>query len=94
MQSLFPLLLQYGPGSPAGLSIHPASFLLWMSPALAAQALPPSHGTCAPGEGRWPGRGAARGEGLPGAGCDFCGGFSGTVLGVCQDGCQLAPGHG
>lgn len=59
MRSLFPLLLQYGlarrPGSPAGSCIHPTAFLLWMLPALAAQALPPSHGT----------RG---GEGLPGAG--------------------------
>lgn len=55
VQFLFPLLLQYGlagrPGSPAGSSIHPTPFLLWMSPALAAQALPPSHGTRALGEG-------------------------------------------
>lgn len=67
MQSLFPLLLQYGPagwpGSPAGSSIHPTPFLLWMSPALAARALPASRGTRAPGEGRWLGRGAAWGRG-------------------------------
>lgn len=56
VQSLFPLLLQYGPAGrparePSRLLHRLTPFLLWMSPALAAQALPPSHGTHAPGEG-------------------------------------------
>lgn len=88
----------YSMGRRAGQGAQPAphpsdSFPSLDVPVLAARALPPSHGTCAPGEGRWPGRGAAQGWGAAAVGCGFCRCFSGTVLGACQDGCQTAPGH-
>lgn len=91
VQSLFPLLLQYGPLAGQGAQPAPPRIRLlsfFGCPCACCPGTARSHGTYALGEGRW------LGQRVAGMGGEFCRGFSRMALDVCQDGCQPAPGNG